>query len=198
MELNTTSHSDLEMPLSEPHFDEEATLLSAQPVVPLEEIVAEERSGKRLVFGVAVVFSLIVGALGGTLIYKQRGHKQSTAIVDTAVPGAAGIAVDESVTVSPVAEEASAVGTGTLPESSAVPSPIKSVPSRSFRAGSSRIVAKEKKLASVEDERELRRAERIEARRLRRKSEREEARRYRDKTDDVLRIREIFEGSRRP
>lgn len=188
----------MEKPLSEPHFDEEATLLSAQPVVPLEEIVAEERSGKRLMFGVAMVFSLIVGALAGTLIYKQRGHQQSTAIVDTAVPGAAGIVVDESVPVSPVAEQASAAGTGTLPESSAVPAPIKTVGSSSLRAGSSRVVTKEKTLESVEDERELRRAERIEARRLRRRSEREEARRYRDRSDDVLRIREIFEGSRRP
>ena len=198
MELNTSRQTNLEMPLAEPHFDEEATLLSAQPVVPLEEIVAEKRSGKRLMFGLAMVFSLIVGALGGTLIYKQRGHDQSTTIVDTAVPGADGIAVDESVPVSPVAEQAPAAGTGTLPESSAVPAEIKSVPSRLLRAGSSRAGTKEKKLASVEDERELRRAERIEARRLRRKSEREEARRYRERTDDVLRIREIFEGSRRP
>jgi len=198
MELKTTSQTDLEIPLSEPHFDEEATLLSAQPVVPLEEIVAEERSGKRLMFGVAMVFSLIVGALGGTLIYKQRGHKQSTAIVDTAVPGADGIAVDESVPVSPVAEQASAAGSGVLPESSAVPAETKTVPSRSLRTESSTVGTKGRKLASMEDERELRRAERIEARRLRRKSEREEARRYRERTDDVLRIREIFEGSRRP
>ncbi|HEV2830208.1 MAG TPA: hypothetical protein VGW76_21595 [Pyrinomonadaceae bacterium] len=197
MELNTTSQTDLEIPLSEPHFDEEATLLSAQPVVPLEEIVAEERSGKWLMFGAAMVFSLVVGALGGTLIYKQRAHKQSTAIVDTAVPGADGIAVDESVPI-PVAEQASAAGSGVLPESSAVPAETKTVPSRSLRSESSRVTTKERKLASIEDERELRRSERIEARRLRRKSEREEARRYRERTDDVLRIREIFEGSRRP
>jgi hypothetical protein len=199
MELNTTSQKNLEMPLAEPHFDEEATLLSAQPVVPLEEIGAEECSGKRLMFGVAMMFSLIVGALGGTLIYKQRGQKQSTAIVDAAVPGADGMAVDESV--SPVPEQAPEAGTGTLPESSAVPAEIKSVPSRLLRAGPSRVETKEKRLASVEDERQLRRAERIEARRLRRKSEREaqkEARRYRDRPDDVLRIREIFEGARRP
>jgi hypothetical protein len=198
MELNTTSQKNLEMPLAEPHFDEEATLLSAQPVVPLEEIGPEERSGKRLMFGVAIMFSLIVGALGGTLIYKQRGQKQSTAIVDTAVPGADGIAVES---VSPVPEQAPEAGTGTLPDSSAVPAEIKSVPSRLLRAGSSRVETKEKRLASMEDERQLRRAERIEARRLRRKSEREaqkEARRYRDRPDDVLRIREIFEGARRP
>ena len=186
------------MPLAEPHFDEEATLLSAQPVVPLEDIVAEERWGKRLMFGAALVFSLIVGGLGGTLIYKQRGQKQSVSIIDRAVSGVDAIAVDEPLAAPSAAETVAEAGTGTLPGNSAVPAEIKTVPSRSLRTESSRVGTKERKLASMEDERELRRAERIEARQLRRKSEREEARRYRDRTDDVLRIREIFEGSRRP
>ena len=198
MELNPTSQTDLEMPLAEPHFDEEATLLSARPVVPLEEIVAVERSGKKLVFGVALVFSVIVGSFGGTLIYKQRGQKQSVSIVDRAVSGVDAIAVDEPLAAPSAAETVAEAGTGTLPGNSAVPTEIKSVPSRSWRVESSRVETKEKRLVSVEDERALRRAERIEARRLRRKSEREEARRYRERTDDVLRIREIFEGSRRP
>jgi hypothetical protein len=197
MELNPTSQTDLEMPLAEPHFDEEATLLSARPVVPLEEIVAVERSGKKLVFGVALVFSVIVGSFGGALIYKQRGQKQSVSIIDRAVSGVDAIAVDEPLAAPSAAETVAEAGTGTLPANSAVPAEIKSVLSRSWRVVS-RVETKEKRLVSVEDERALRRAERIEVRRLRRKSEREEARRYRDRTDDVLRIREIFEGSRRP
>ena len=51
------------------------------------------------------------------------------------------------------------------------------------------------------DDEEMRREERIEARRLRRRAERQaerEARRDRRRGDDLLRIREIFEGSRRP
>jgi cytochrome c-type biogenesis protein CcmH/NrfG len=197
MEFNPTSQTDWEMRLAEPHFDEEATLLSARPVVPLEEIVAVERSGKKLVFGVALVVSVIVGSFGGALIYKQRGQKQSVSIIDRAVSGVDAIAVDEPLATPSAAETVAEAGTGTLPDNSAVPAEIKSVPSRSWRVVS-RVETKEKRLVSVEDERALRRAERIEARRLRRKSEREEARRYRDRTDDVLRIREIFEGSRRP
>lgn len=201
MELNTTDRHDLELPLAEPHFDEEATLLSAQPVVPLVEIAAEQRSGKRLAFGVAMAISLVVGALGGTLIYRQRAHKQPTAVVDTAVPGAGGITGDEPVVEPSLAEEVAEAGTGTLPESSAAPATTKSAPSRLPGSESSKVEVRGKKLVSVTDDRELRRAERIEARWLRRKSERQaqkQARRYRDRSDDVLRIREIFEGTPRP
>ena len=201
MELNTTDHHDLEAPLAEPHFDEEATLLSAQPVVPLEEIAAEQHPGKRLAFGVAMAISLIVGALGGTLIYRQRAHIQPTAVVDTAVPGAGGIAGEEPVVEPSLAEEVAEAGTGTLPDSSAAPVTTKSAPSRPQGGEPSKVEVRGKKLVSVTDDRELRRAERIEERRLRRRSERQEqkqARRYRDRSDDVLRIREIFEGTRRP
>ena len=201
MESNTTDRHDLEVPLAEPHFDEEATLLSAQPVVPLEEIAVEERSGKRLAFGVAMVISLVVGALGGTLIYRQREHKQPTEVVDTAVPGAGGITADEPVVEPPLAEAVAEAGTGTLPESSAAPIESKSASARPRGGESSKVEGRREKVPSLADDRELRRVERIEARRLRRKSEREaqrEARRYRDRSDDVLRIREIFEGTRRP
>lgn len=194
----TTDRHDLELPLAEPHFDEEATLLSAQPVVPLEEIAAEQRSGKRLAFGVAMAISLVVGALGGTLIYRQREHK-STAVIDTAVPGADGITADQPVAEPSVAEAVADAGTGKLPDSSAAPATTKSAPSRARGGESSKVEVR--KLLSVTDDRELRRAERIEARRLRRKSERQaqkEARGYGNRSDDVLRIREIFEGSRRP
>lgn len=200
MESNTTDRHDLELPLAEPHFDEEATLLSAQPVVPLEEIAAEQRSGKRLAFGVAMAISLVVGALGGTLIYRQREHKP-IAIIDTAVPGADGITADEPVVEPSVAEAVAEAGTGKLPESSAAPATTKTALSRARGGESSKVEVRENKLPSVTDDRELRRAERIEARRLRRKSERQaqkEARRYGNRSDDVLRIREIFEGSRRP
>src|SRR4029077_18052992 len=101
-------------PLSEPHFDEEATLLSARPVVPLEEIKAEERSQKRLIVGLAMACSLTMGALATTLIYKQRGQAQSAAI-NTAVPGAAGIVVDDPVSPS-ATEEVGGGAISALPE----------------------------------------------------------------------------------
>ena len=100
--------------LGEPHFDEEATVLSARPVVPLQEIEAEERSRKRLIVGLAMACSLVMGALAATLIYKQRGEEQSTTI-STAVPGAAGMVVDDSVSSPASAEVGGAAAAGTLP-----------------------------------------------------------------------------------
>ena len=74
MESDITSQGYFngDLQLAEPHFDEEATLLSARPVVPLEEIMVEARSRRRLVIGLAMVGSLVMGALGATLIYKQQ------------------------------------------------------------------------------------------------------------------------------
>jgi hypothetical protein len=200
MELITSRESDQEMTTTEPHFDEEATLLSAQPVVPLEKIAAEGRSRKSLIFGAVIMFSLIVGALGGALIFKL-GQKPSISILDRAVPGAEGIANNESVAAPEVPQSVAEASTGTLANSNAVPVESKSAPARSPRIESPRVVAREEKLPSQADDNEMRRAERIEERRFRRRSEREalkEARRHRDRSDDVLRIREIFEGSRRP
>ena len=195
----TAHQSEQEMSPAEPHFDEEATLLSARPVVPLDEIVAKERSGKRLAFGLAIAFSLIVGALGGALIYKQ-GHKESTAIFETVIAGADGIAVNEEVAAPSVNEPLAETSTGTLPERRAVPAETQpNTPSRRVR--SSRSETAERNLPSQVDDNELRWKERIEEWRRRRKFERQaqkEARRHGNSSDDVLRIREIFEGSRRP
>jgi hypothetical protein len=196
MESNITNREYFEggLPLAEPHFDDEATLLSARPVVPLQEIRAEERSGKRLAVGIAMLFSLLVGALGATLIYKQRGQKQATAIVDTAVPGVEGMAVDELG--SRDAEPDRAKATGTIQEAGS--------PSVDEAHGSS--LPKPSSLETTRrhevSEKELRIAEGHESRRLKRESTREaqkEARGRRSKSsDDLLRIREIFEGSPRP
>jgi hypothetical protein len=196
MESNITNreHFESDLPLAEPHFDDEATLLSARPVVPLQEIMAEERSGKRLAVGAAMVFSLLVGAVGTTLIYKQRGQRQATAIVNTAVPGVEGIAVDQPDAT--VSENTTDAATGILKESDS-PTADQALASPTFKS-SSEETSKRQPIS----ERELRRVERNESRRLKRESAREaqtEARGRRSKSsDDLLRIREIFEGSPRP
>jgi len=201
MESNIINEGYFEeaVPLGEPHFDEEATLLSARPVVPLQEIKAEERSRKRLIVGFAMACSLMMGALAATLIYKQRSQAQSAA-VSTAVPGAAGIAVDDPV--SPPAAEVAGGAVGML-EAGETAVAKKSVPSSSKGIPSTVVESQQKKnLAEELDERELSREERIDARRLRRRLERqarhESWRRPRRTSDDLLRIRDIFEGPSRP
>ncbi|MGH9932913.1 MAG: hypothetical protein ACREA9_27250 [Pyrinomonadaceae bacterium] len=205
MESNITDqdYSSGALPLGEPHFDEEATLLSARPVVPLLEIKAKERSGKRLVFALAMAGSLMIGALGATLIYKQRGQGHSTAIVSEAVPGAGGIAVDEPVSAPAIAEAVGGAARGTLPEAGAATVEKKSVPWVSRSTASTVVETRRKRtLPQQLEERGLPRAERIDAWRLRLRSEREAQResggRQRKSSDDLLRIREIFEGPPKP
>lgn len=188
-------------PLAEPHFDEEATVLSAQRVVPLREIKTEEGSRKRLAFGVAMVFSLLVGALSATLIYKQRGQKEVAPIVNTAIPGVDGIVVDQPASRPTVAENIGEAGTGSLPEGG-VPTGDQNPSSlSSVAAQSAQLTPRQKRMTHQTYESDLSRSERIESRHLRLKSEREaekEPRRNQRKSDDLLRIREIFEGPPRP
>jgi microcompartment protein CcmL/EutN len=199
MESNNTNEEFFigASPLAEPHFDEEATLLSARPVVPLHEVEVEVRFRKRMLFGLAMACSLTMGALAATLIYKQRGNGQPTSI-STAVPGAAGIAVDGTVSSPETAAEAGSAS-GALPEAGGP-----TVESKSVHRSAESTVVETKRQESLAQQREDREpgAERINARHLRRRSERQERRtfsgRQRKSADDLLRIREIFEGPSRP
>jgi hypothetical protein len=203
MESITTDHQDINPALTEPHFDEEATVLSARPVVPLKEI-KRENSKKWLAFGAAMLLSLIVGALGASLIFKQRAQKP----VMVEAPGVEGAleAFDKSAT--PAEKPLADAGTGEVPDTnpttipkvkpaSVIPKSISRVPPRvAAPARANERVT----IANRDDEREFRRAERIERRRLTRRAEWEEireGRRRRKGSDDLLRIRDIFEGPRR-
>jgi hypothetical protein len=210
MDSNTTDqeYSSADLHLSEPHFDEEATLLSARPVVPLNEVMAEGRSGKRLVFGLMIVFALVVGALGATLIFKQRGQQQGTAIAETAIPvsnpaapeatsvtGDGGAQPDLHGSVSAMAENGGDVSTQEVSNVG--------VSTQARKQGSQVLPSAESnKTTETRQIEVMRRAERMEATRLKRKAEREARRNARDRksqpSDDLLRIREIFEGAPRP
>ena len=202
MESNITKHEyfEGESVLPEPHFDEEATLLSARPVVSLQKI-REKRSERRLAVGAAMLASLLVGALGATFVYKQRGQKQATAIVDTAVPGADGMTVEKSDPASVLAVSGGDLTSGVLPKTK--PEDRKeSANSGTFAGELSRSETRRTRSIRRAADNELRRTERIEERRFRRESEgqaRVETRARKGKpTDGLLRIREIFEGSPRP
>ncbi len=157
MESNSTKqkHIRVDIQLSQPHFDDEATLLSARRVVPLGNIRVASRSGSWLALGFTIVFAAIVGSLGGMLIGD---------------PGNSNVVTD--------ARKATVVS---------------SQGSKSGQAnGDWQPAARDQR-----NQGELRRPDRIETRRSKRNAEREvrsESRGHRNPLDDLLRIREIFEG----
>lgn len=198
-----------EIALVEPHFDEESTLLSARPVVPLEEVKSEGRSTRRLMFGAAIVVALIIGVVGGSIIFRQGYQKGTDAAVEedsfagepsptvTIQAGAAGGApIEERAAVAPAVEDNSAdIPTTQEP----VTKREASQPSRVDRPTARR--TEETPLQTpnrVDSEIEDRRAARKEERRRLRREERREARGRNRESDDLLKIREIFEGSPRP
>jgi len=209
MEKNysSTDHSPVFEPaLSLPHFDEDATLLSARPVVPLHEVKAETRSRRRVVFGLTILAAILVGAISATLLLMQSGqNSQSAAEAGVSQPtvsssGVAGGSTTEPADARvPVAREPVEE-----PQTREVPSardfstrnrPTAAISRRSVKPTRAGSPEQESDEDFENDEIELRRAERRDARREAKRQLRHRRERV---GDDVLRIREIFEGSPRP
>lgn len=229
--INNPEFLRAEEPLDEPHFDEEATLMSARPVVPLHEVKAEERSGRRFVFGLLLVAALMIGVFGATLVYRQRAENRSTAVVETGSPVSEADAPPEP-RLNKAGEASSNSDVGEAAPGSQEPAPLvaeqaedyagreesgnddaspvperRSPPISRNPAPSTGTNQPEQEIDARNDEEgEIRRAERREARRLKRMEERgasheakREIRADKGRSDnDLLRIREIFEGSPRP
>lgn len=199
--------------LSSPHFDEDATLVSARPVIPLNEIKVETRSPRRVIFGLTVLAAILVGAIGATLLMQRGRNSQRAAEAEVSQPtvsftGAAGGSTSESAEARvPAAREPdeqlqmaktlSARDSSIKRQKAALShSSIRPTVTRnsikSARAG----VRDYERIEDFEsNERALRRVERRDARREARRQHRH-SREQMD--DDLLRIREIFEGSPRP
>ena len=194
--------------LSLPHFDEEETLQSARPVVPLHEVRGEERSKRRFLLGAALALAGILGAATASLIYSRHEQTESASTIETnresaptdelgapsgEVTGAALNSNEAASIPEPEKAVASSSKTSTANRNGVTvrQSPKSTdVPNHSERAASSEIDRDRGETLSLE-ERELRRDERREARRLRRE-------RRAQSSDGMTRIREIFEGSPRP
>ncbi|HSS21898.1 MAG TPA: hypothetical protein VLL54_17630 [Pyrinomonadaceae bacterium] len=181
-----------DLSLSEPHFDDERTLLAAQPVVPLQEIKATELRGRRSTLGVAIFCSLLVGFLSATVIYKQRSQKPAE-IINSAGPGSNG---DDQPAATPAlpANNSLSAGIGVIPDSDSRTAEHQS--SESLNSATVQSVSPTKATGV----RKPLRSERVTpvVRHQPRREAPREARDRRVTPDGVWRIREIFEGSRRP
>lgn len=191
-----------ESPLSEPHFDEEATLLSARRVVPFHELTDKTNSKRNLFFATALAAALMVGIVGGVIYARLDRTPASRA--QTTEAAAQPLSQDDSVSSSE--ENGELAG---FPEESQALAVAETHQKTIDKPRNSSNIAKKsdalnptpaKRPQTEPDEwddssseRAVRRAERRAARRARREAAREPQR-----SDDLFRIQEIFEGSSRP
>jgi hypothetical protein len=189
--------------LSLPHFDDEATLLSARPVVSLHEVKAETRSRRRVIFGLTILAAILLGAISATLLMMQSGqNSQSEAKAEVRQPtvsssGAAGGSTAEA-RMPELAEpdkEPQMIEVPSVRNSSIKTRPTAAISRGSVKPARAASPEQEDDAYFERDDRELRRAERRDARREARRQRRDKREQM---GDDLMRIREIFEGSPRP
>ena len=215
-----------EQNLDEPHFDEEATILAARPVVPLDEVKAERRSKAGIAVALAIGGGLLMGLLAATLIYRYLGASQvprgeTTTVAEqpaspageqtsNQLPSPAGgaVGVDDSAATSVEDEKPAETNmeTSGLKPADEESRPVRTQDRAPEVAPRRPVVVRESRPPVDEEgdeeaERAIRQADRQEERRERRRAIREVRRQERQsnqRADDLTRIREIFEGAPKP
>ena len=197
--------SRVEVPLGEPHFDAEATVLHAQPVIPLQTVRAKTRTRRNIFLGIALMGALMLGAVGGTLFYKRQAALNEPATSEALAPEspladadsavAAGGSTNETVESEPPPQPAAPVidSKRSEPKQPVIARSEKSeaAPSRTEKVTKKEPQAEPRDTVSEPDWAEMMREARRAARR--RKAERREERARRE-SDGASRIRDIFEG----
>ena len=201
-------------PLAEPHFDEEVTLLSARPVVPIEQFTQKRVSTRPWVFAFALGGALLLGVSATALYYSQFRATGSQAVpnIEKVSSGAQGAAteavarppIDATDTTGSTVGGTSSVDSDTsarvkaqAPSVSWTTRPLNSSSSNAVSKKSARLRATVVVDQSSEPEYETykRRGAKREAKERKRAN-----REGRDgkSSDELFRIREIFEGPQRP
>lgn len=211
MESNITDQQFLssDSSLAQPDFVDEATLLSARPVVPIEEIPVKPGFSRPWVLGFALAGALFLGIAATAFYFSQfrTDGTQPDSSVDTLSSGAQGVA-SKPIATEPVPYKTDATSAGStvdtdrsasvkalVPDSSTI-RPLNSSDTVSTKSALRKVtVAADRSPESEHETREERRAAKKEAKeRSRANRERRE-----DKhSDEVIRIRDIFEGPSRP
>jgi hypothetical protein len=190
---------------AEPNFDDERTLLSARPVVPLEKIEAKARHRRQWFLGGAFALAMMLGAASALLAsyLKLRNPPQPAAAeltVEPEVEPAPVAVVEPAPAETPVEENANLE---TSEETAPAPSKRETVARHrtvaprpnpvddpDARAANEEEALKQIREAVLYDQWQERRARRVQQR------ERRRAERYNHR--DLSDLNEIFEGRRRP
>lgn len=212
MESTTTDQQfsgGAETSLSAPHFDEEATVLSARPVVPLatvngvRSVEAKASFRRQWILGLALVGALMVG-VSATAIYHSPLVGNDSKLFDDA-----GLTAGVEAKTTKAEDSFSGSLTGPPAVNTDRPAALRrQAPAKSQTFGASAepsqkpvprlfavITEKRSRNQGREGSREDRKAARQQARQERRRADREKPEAG---SSDVLRIRDIFEGSPRP
>jgi hypothetical protein len=200
--------SSLESP-AEPHFDEEATLLSARPVVPIETVDQKRGFTRAWLFGFALAGALLSGVAATALYYSRFPMIDAKQVTgnETVSSGAQGGQSESQDLKEPRPGAADAAGFGEPSvDSDTTPNAESSLVSSSARTSESATTNSKKsarRATVVDDQSSERKSERREERREARREAKEWKRAKRERragkaSDDLLRIRDIFEGPVRP
>jgi len=216
MESNITDQQfwSSESPLAEPHFDEELTLLSARPVVPIERLTRNTVSTSPWVFGFALAGAVLLGMSATALYYSQFRATGSKAVpniegeISSGAQGAAteAVAHDEPSIVVTDTTESTAGGSSVDSDTSAgvkAQAPSVSWTTRPLNSSNSASKKSPRLRATVVidqgSELEYETHERLGAKREAKERKRANRVGRDDKSSDqLLRIRDIFEGPQRP
>jgi hypothetical protein len=213
MQSNITNEqfSSSSASLSEPHFDDEATVLSARPVVPIEELTKKVGFSRPWAFGLAVAGALLLGVAATAFYYSLFSTLEGRPFANLAtvssnvqgvapeppklneLPGATGITKSDASSVDSNKSAKAKMQAASRP---VITRPLH------FPKDRVKVLAPRRETPVVDqrvdyenETREQRRAARRDAQERKREiRERRAARR----SDEVLRIREIFEGPARP
>jgi hypothetical protein len=192
----------------EPHFDDERTLMSARPVVPLEKIEAKARHRRQWFLGGAFAIAMVLGAASALVAsyLKLRNVPQiaTELSVEPDVAPAPVAAAESAPTDTPVVEDEPVAETENLEETTTPEAPTKE------SATKPRIVTVRREPEPIEerDTRSMSEDEQLDRirdavlydewqeRRARRALRRERRRAERYNHRDLSNLNEIFEGRR--
>jgi hypothetical protein len=182
---------------SQPHFDDEETVLTARPVVPLEKIDAKLRRRRHWFLGGAFAIAMMLGAASALVAsyLRMRGVPESVNEVSQEDFTPVAVAESESPVIENVEEPAPAPSVAPKKES-----PVK----HRTLVKREPDFAEPPSLRQMDEEEELNRIRQAvlvdewQERRARRATRRERRRSERYNHRDLSNLDEIFEGRKRP
>jgi hypothetical protein len=187
---NTQDIDNAALPLEEPHFVDEMTVVTALPVVSLDAITEERRHRRRWFLAGAFALALLLGAGTALLAISIKRHMAESTAVQAEVSEEEAPPVGEATPMQGGETSAPVVDTAENPVVAQEQSRPKKEPQRALTkspVAKKPVVKEEEPKAVLVDQWEESRTRRVWKRERRERRQRQEA----------FRIGEIFEGRRR-